>query len=87
VFGAHGDDEFESRRWDVCQTGCVKLRLCHNCHQGIGATSFTSYSRVQAANDHFFILLRTSAEAQETAAAIKFLQTRDTWKRLIRLLH
>jgi hypothetical protein len=50
-------------------------------------TSFTSYSRVQAENDHLFILVHTSAETQETAAAIKFLQTHDAWKRLTRLLH
>jgi hypothetical protein len=86
VFSTHGEDAFEGRR-DGNQTGGVTLRQCHNCHQDIGVTSFTSYSRVQAENDHLFIPVHTSAETQETAAAIKFLQTRDAWKRLTRLLH
>jgi hypothetical protein len=38
-------------------------------------------SRVQAERDHLFVLVHTSAEAQETEAAIKFLQTRDALKR------
>jgi hypothetical protein len=85
VFSTHGEDAFEGR--DGNQTGGVTLRQCHNCHQGIGVTSFASYSRVQAERDHLFVLVHTSAEAQETAAAIKFLQTRDAWKRLTRLFH
>lgn len=85
VFSTHGVDAFESGR-DGNQTGGVTLRRCSNCHQGIGVISFTSYSRVQFEHDHLFVLMHTSPEADETAAAIRFLQTRDAWKRLTRLL-
>jgi hypothetical protein len=86
VFLTHGEDALEGGR-DGNQTGGVTLQRCRGCHQGIGVTSFTSYSRVQFENDHLFVLVHNSTETLETAAAIKFLQTRDAWKRLTWLLH
>jgi hypothetical protein len=86
VFSTHGEDAFEGRR-NSNRTGGVTLRRCHSCHQGTGVISFASYSRVQFENEHLFVLLHNSVEPQETTAAIRFLQTRDAWKRLAWLLH
>jgi hypothetical protein len=66
--------------------GFAMLRGCHNCHQGVGGTSFTSYSRVQFEPNHLFALVHASAEAQEAATGITYLQARHSWKLLRRLM-
>ena len=62
------------------------LKRCHICHQGIGVISFTSYSRVQFADKDSFIMVRAGQEAEETAAAIKYLETQESWKQLQRMM-
>jgi len=81
VFSTHGIDAFEDFRNPVAAAS-VALRTCHSCHQGVGVTSFTSYSRVQFEREHLFVLIDKSTEARETTAAIKYLQGRDAWKLL-----
>ena len=81
VFSTHGIDAFEDFRNPVAEAS-VALRTCHSCHQGVGVTSFTSYSRVQFEREHLFVLIDKSTEARETTAAIKYLQGRDAWKLL-----
>ncbi len=81
VFMTYGDDAFEGGRGGN-ETGVVTLQQCHACHQGIGMTSFTSDSRAGFERDHLFVLVHNSTEAQETAAAIKYLQASDEWRLL-----
>ncbi|HLJ89747.1 MAG TPA: hypothetical protein VKZ53_23260 [Candidatus Angelobacter sp.] len=85
VFSTQGQDGFEDG-WDGSQAGVI-LRGCHQCHQGTGVISFTSYSRVQFENDHLFVLVHNSSEIEETKVAIKFLRKGEAWKQLTRLLH
>jgi hypothetical protein len=93
VFATHGMDYFESG----IEPPFPALKRCHSCHQGVGVISFTTYSRVQFANEadddnhttttsRMFILLHTSREAAEETAAIAYLQSRDTWKLLRKLI-
>ena len=81
VFSTHGDDLFESG--DV--NGSPALG-CHGCHQGVGVVSFTSYSRVQFERDRLFIPIHAGTEAQESVKAITYLERRDSWKLLERLM-
>jgi len=74
---AYQADRFENSFGN--STGAKILPGCHDCHQGIGVRSFTSYSRMQMQPDHFFVLLRSSTEAQEAAVAIAYLQTSNEW--------
>ena len=77
VFLTHGFD-FEGPS--------VTLERCRNCHQGIGVISFTSYSRVQFENKHTFIMVHAGSEAEESAAAVTYLEGRESWKLLQRLM-
>src|SRR5205085_567459 len=77
VFVTHGFD-FEGP--------LVTLERCRNCHQGIGVISFTSYSRVQFENRHTFIMVHAGSEAAEGAAAVAYLEDRESWKLLQRLM-
>jgi hypothetical protein len=49
--------------------------------------SFTSYSRVQFENRDTFIMMHTGNEAAECAAALAYLEKRESWKLLQRLMH
>jgi len=77
VFVSHGFD---------LEGPTLTLRSCHSCHQGIGVFSFTSYSRVQFENKHTFILVHEASEPEESAAALAFLQGRESWKSLQHLM-
>src|SRR5947208_7488066 len=77
VFATHGFD-FEGPS--------VTLERCRSCHQGIGVISFTSYSRVQFENKHTFIMVHAGSEAEESAAAVTYLEGRESWKLLQRLM-
>ena len=81
VFDTQGIDFFEDRS---IQGGSRTLCGCHGCHQGVGAISFTSYSRVHFEHKVFFILMRATTEAQEASVATMYLQGRDSWKLLQR---
>jgi hypothetical protein len=84
VFSTHGIDSFEAVS-SVRNAGGLTLRRCHACHQGVGVTSFTTYSRVQfESGEHLFVPLNASTEARESAAAIKYLQARADWRLLQR---
>lgn len=64
----------------------VTLQSCQSCHQGVGVVSFTSYSRVQFGRGPLFILMHSSSEAQESAAALTYLQQGQSWKTLRQFL-
>jgi len=81
TFATQGIDFFEGHN---IQGGSRTLRDCHKCHQGIGAISFTSYSRVQFEQHNLFILMRVTTETQEVPPATAYLQSRDSWKLLQR---
>lgn len=78
IFATHGFD---------LEGPSVTLKRCSNCHQGIGVISFTSYSRVQFENKNTFIMVHAGNEAAESAAALAYLEKRDSWKQLQRLIH
>jgi hypothetical protein len=80
VFRSHEIDVFE-RGWDATKQRVEQLRSCHICHQGVGVASFESYSPRSGG-----VLLRASTEEEETISAIKYLQTRDSWLVLQRLM-
>ena len=48
--------------------------------------SFTSYSRVEFENRHTFIMVHAGSEAAEGAAAVAYLEGRESWKLLQRLM-
>jgi hypothetical protein len=79
VFSTHGTDSFERGEKTI---EFPALRGCHGCHQGVGVRSFTTYSRAQFETERLFILVHAGNEAQESAAAIAYLQSRDSWKLL-----
>jgi hypothetical protein len=83
VFSTHGTDSFERGEKTI---EFPALRGCHGCHQGVGVRSFTTYSRAQFEINHLFIPVHTGTESQESAAAITYLQSRDSWKLLQRLM-
>jgi hypothetical protein len=83
VFSTHGTDSFERGEKTI---EFPALRGCHGCHQGVGVRSFTTYSRAQFETERLFILVHAGNEAQESAAAIAYLQSRDSWKLLKRLM-
>ena len=64
----------------------VTLERCRSCHQGIGVISFTSYSRVQFENKHTFIMVHAGSAAAESAAAVTYLEGRESWKLLQSLM-
>ena len=75
---------FSSHGFDM-EGPTVVLRTCASCHQGIGAISFTSYSRVQFSQQNLFIMMHAAGEPQESAAALIFLRSHGSWKILQRL--
>jgi hypothetical protein len=77
VFATHGFD---------LEGPSVTLERCRNCHQGIGVISFTSYSRVQFEHEHTFIMMHAGDEAEESAAAVTYLEGRESWKLLQRMM-
>jgi len=81
TFATQGIDFFEGHN---IQGGSRTLRDCHKCHQGIGAISFTSYSRVQFEQHNLFIFMRVTTKTQEVPPATAYLQSRDSWKLLQR---
>jgi len=76
VFSTHGTDSFERGE---NTTEFPVLRGCHSCHQGVGVRSFTTYSRAQFEINHLFIPVHAGTEAEEAAAAIAYLRSRDSW--------
>ena len=93
VFATHGSDYFETG----AEPRFPALKRCHSCHQGVGVISFTTYSRVQFANERddgnggtatsrMFVSLSASGGAAEDMAAIMYLKSRDSWQLLRKLM-
>jgi hypothetical protein len=93
VFATHGTDYFE----DGVEPRFSALKRCHSCHQGVGVISFTTYSRVQFASERddgnhaattsrLFVSVRSSREAAEESAANSYLESRDSWQLLRKLV-
>jgi hypothetical protein len=76
IFSSHGFD---------MEGPFVVLQSCGSCHQGAGAISFTSYSRVHFERQNLFIMMHAAGEPQEGAAALAFLRSRGSWKIFERL--
>jgi len=79
-----GFDFFEGRsRIDFPRPGGMQQH-CLSCHQGIGVISFATYSRAQMEGDpsRLFVLLHPGTESEETAAALQYLQSSESWKLL-----